>query len=133
MKRMLCILPGSCLLLCACALIGNDAPPERRLAGDWITSEQQAGTGTVTTRMHIADDHTFSGSMQVNDSLVWTFAGSWQLSGHDITWRYTDSSLILLEEDLAEIDTIVRLEDSELALQSGRHGDVRILARTDRH
>ena len=134
MQRMLSILPGICLLLCACALIGNQAPPlEQRLTGDWITSEQQAGTGTVTTRMHIGGDHTFSGSMQVNDSIVWTFAGTWQLSGHDITWHYTDSSLILLEEDRAELDTIVRLEDSELVLQSGRHDDVRTLARTDRH
>jgi hypothetical protein len=129
MKRIACSLAALCLLLCACTLVTGGAPLAQRLAGDWVTSEQQEGTGTVTTRMHIVDDHTFSGSLQVDGRTVWTFAGNWQLDDKNITWEYTDSSMILLQEDLAEVDTILRLDDATLELQSGRHGNVRTLTR----
>jgi len=126
-RLLLALLLGSLLAVSDPAVpVGTVA---ERLYGDWIAREEQAGTGTVTTHMHIARDSTFSGSMQVNGATVWTFAGRWRLKGSDITWEYTASSLVLLAEDRAETDSILLLEDNELMLGSGRHGDVRTLAR----
>ncbi len=117
------------VLLCsACATSPDRIAPET-LAGDWVASEQQPGQGQVDTYMQIRRDGTFDGSLQINAKTVWTFGGRWTLAGKDITWEYTRSSLVLLDEDRAEVDTILQLQGNELQLSSARHGTVRTLQR----
>lgn len=104
-------------------------PTVAAITGDWLTSETLPDQRRADTRVHIQPDGTFSGDMQVGAETVWTFAGRWQLLANIIHWEYTDSSLVLLVDDLSEDDTILQLGEQEMQLRSSRHDEVRTLRR----
>ena len=72
---------------------------------------------------------TFSGTMTINNDVVWTYGGKWTLAGNRLTWHYTRSSLTLHEAHKTETDEILSVSDDTLTYRSGSRGSVNTLQR----
>ena len=100
-----------------------------KLFGTWQVLESHPAQGDIETIFTIRDDMTFSGTMTINNDVVWTYGGKWTLAGNRLTWHYTRSSLTLHEAHKTETDEILSVSDDTLTYRSGSRGSVNTLQR----
>ena len=128
-----CVLVTLLLLvsLCTGGAIADPVPinPEM-IIGTWNATERHPEQGNIETVFTINADSTFSGTMTVNNTPVWLYAGSWTLEGNAITWVYLESNIILLQEDKQDTDIILSVTDESLSYRSLRRGKESTLQRT---
>jgi hypothetical protein len=111
----------------ACSATGVISPGA--ISGEWHATESHPQQGDIDTVFIINADGTFSGSLSVNSEPAWQYSGTWELEGNRITWEYLKSSIILLQEDKADIDEILSVTDDTLTYRSLRRGTVSTLQR----
>jgi hypothetical protein len=111
------------------ALAAGAAIDTVKLFGTWQALESHPEKGQVETLFTIRDDRTFSGSMTVNNGIIWTWDGNWTLAGNRLTWHYTRSSLTLHENHRSETDEILSVTEDTLTYRSGSRGSINTLQR----
>ena len=67
--------------------------------------------------------------MTINGAPAWQYSGTWELAGNRVTWVYLESSIILLQEDLADTDEILSITDEAMTYRSLRRGKESTLQR----
>lgn len=97
--------------------------------GEWQATENHPQRGDIDTVFVINADGTFSGSLSINGEPVWQYSGTWELEGNRITWEYLESSIILLQEDKADIDEVLSVTGDTLTYRSLRRDTVSTLQR----
>ena len=125
--RLFLLLMG--LWLLQPVLADSTAIDTGKLFGTWQAQESHTAQGDIETIFTIRDDRTFSGTMTINNDVVWTYGGNWTLAGNRLTWHYTRSSLTLLEAHKTETDEILSVSDDTLTYRSGSRGSVSTLQR----
>lgn len=105
-------------------------PDKQLIHGAWAGSLKATEDQKMTTLFVVRPDMTFSGTVNVNGKLFWTFAGKWTLKDNLMVWTYTESSLPLAEEDKIDTDEVVAVDAQKLVLRSQSSGDTHTFVRT---
>ena len=86
--------------------------------------------GTVTTELTLMPNMKFSGSSSVEGRSFWTFSGTWEVNGDELTWHYENSSRPLPEAAKKDVDRIVSADDVSLVLISKLNGKQHVYSRS---
>lgn len=99
------------------------------LVGRWSAADDHPTLGKVTTRVTIAQTLRFSGEAARGGEVFWRFAGTVQLAGRSLTWRYEDSTLPLNDAARTDTDDVLAADAERLVLRSRLSGKERVFAR----
>ncbi|MCU0939442.1 MAG: hypothetical protein MUC86_09930 [Burkholderiaceae bacterium] len=99
------------------------------LVGRWQAADDHPTLGRVTTRLTIAQTLRFSGEAARGGEVFWRFAGTLELAGRSLTWRYEDSSLPLNDAARTDIDDVLAADTERLVLRSRLSGKERVFTR----
>ena len=112
-------------LVLVCAVTGNQPCRAQTntispiaLVGKWSGSEKMPDGNTVVVQLMLTQSQKFTGSSAVNGRIFWTYSGTWEVSGNQLTWHYEISSPALPEAGKTDIDDIVALDAEKLVLLS---------------
>ena len=100
------------------------------LVGKWSVSASMPNGGTMTTELTLTPNMRFSGSSSVEGRAFWTFSGTWEVSGDEITWHYENSSRPLPESAKSDVDRIVSADGATLVLISKLSGKQHVYSRS---
>ena len=100
------------------------------LVGKWSLSAPMPNGGTVTTELTLMPNMKFSGSSSVEGRSFWTFSGTWEVNGDELTWHYENSSRPLPEAAKKDVDRIVSADDVSLVLISKLNGKQHVYSRS---
>lgn len=92
------------------------------LVGKWSGSEKMPDGNTVVVQLALTQSQKFTGASSVNGRIFWTYSGTWEVNGNQLTWRYETSSPVLPEAAKTDIDDIVALDAEKLVLSSRLSG-----------
>jgi hypothetical protein len=92
------------------------------LVGKWALSAPMANGGTLTTELMLMPNMKFSGLSSVDGRSFWTFSGTWEVKGDEVTWHYENSSRPLPESAKDDVDRIVSVDGATLVLISKLSG-----------
>ncbi len=116
-------------LVLACAITGSQpsyaqtaAISPMALVGKWSGSEKMPDGNTIVVQLALTQNQKFVGSSAVDGRVFWTYSGTWEVNGNQLTWHYETSSLTLAESAKADIDDIVALDAEKLVLLSRLNG-----------
>lgn len=99
------------------------------LVGKWSVSAPMPNGGTLTTELMLTPNMKFSGSSSVDGRSFWTFSGTWEVKGDEVTWHYENSSRPLPESAKDDVDRIVSVDGATLVLISKLSGKRHIYSR----
>jgi hypothetical protein len=99
------------------------------LVGKWSVSAPMPNGGTLTTELMLTPNMKFSGSSSVDGPSFWTFSGTWEVKGDEVTWHYENSSRPLPESAKDDVDRIVSVDGATLVLISKLSGKQHIYSR----
>ena len=99
------------------------------LVGKWSVSAPMPNGGTLTTELMLTPNMKFSGSSSVDGRSFWTFSGTWEVKGDEVTWHYENSSRPLPESAKDDVDRIVSVDGATLVLISKLSGKQHIYSR----
>jgi hypothetical protein len=120
------------LLLAGPRAHAQSAPPSFSplvLVGRWSAADDHPTLGTVTMRVTIAQTLRFSGEAARGGEVFWRFAGTVELQGRSLTWRYEDSSLPLNDAARTDTDDVLAADAERLVLRSRLSGKERVFTR----
>jgi hypothetical protein len=120
------------LLLAGSRAYAQSAPPSfspLALVGRWSAADDHPTLGTVTTRVTIAQTLRFSGEAARGAEVFWRFAGTVELQGRNLTWRYEDSTLPLNDAARTDADDVLAADAERLVLRSRLSGKERVFTR----
>jgi hypothetical protein len=83
----------------------------------------------MATELVLTQDLKFSGSATAQGKEFWTYSGTWDVKGTELTWRYENSSRPLPESAKTDIDTIVSVDAEKLVLASRLSGNQNVYLR----
>jgi hypothetical protein len=116
-------------LVLACAVTGSQSSHAQTaaispmaLVGKWSGSEKMPDGNTIVVQLALTQNQRFVGSSAVNGRTFWTYSGTWEVNGNQLTWHYETSSLVLADSAKADIDDIVALDAEKLVLLSRLNG-----------
>jgi hypothetical protein len=92
------------------------------LVGKWSGSEKMPDGNTVVVQLAFTQSQKFTGSSAVNGKIFWTYSGTWEVNGNQLTWHYEESSRALPESAKMDVDEIVALDAEKLVLLSRLNG-----------
>jgi hypothetical protein len=92
------------------------------LVGKWAVSAPMPNGGTLTTELMLTPNMKFSGSSSVDGRSFWSFSGTWEVKGDEVTWHYENSSRPLPESAKDDVDRIVSVDGATLVLISKLSG-----------
>jgi len=94
-----------------------------QLVGKWRAERLQPEGETVVVELEITSDHIFSGIVFANRVPVWTYAGTCELKGNELTWTYLESTQPLEhEQDTDVIESIDSKQFTYTSMLSGETG-----------
>ena len=85
---------------------------------------------TMTTELQLLPNMKFIGSSSVEGRSFWTFSGTWEVHGDELTWHYENSSRPLPESAKNDVDRIVSADDASLVLISKLNGKQHVYSRS---
>ena len=97
--------------------------PASLLVGNWTNSIRHPSSGA----MHVATVAMqpvmkFAGNVVVDGKGIWENAGSWEIAGHRLTWRYEKSTIAQIPPGSVDTDDIVSVDASTMVLRSHLSG-----------
>ncbi|MDZ7654129.1 MAG: hypothetical protein U5L03_17035 [Burkholderiaceae bacterium] len=117
------------LLLAGARLRAQPSLSPLALVGRWSAADDHPALGPVTTRVTIAQTLRFSGEAARGGEVFWRFAGTVELEGRGLTWRYADSTLPLNDAARSDTDDVLTADAERLVLRSRLSGKERVFTR----
>lgn len=96
--------------------------PAPSLVGLWSASEQIPNGPMMSTSVTLTADMQFKGEATIQGKVFWTYSGTWQVAGRQLTWHYEISSKPLPESAKTDIDDIKSVDATRLVLISRTRG-----------
>jgi hypothetical protein len=93
-----------------------------KLVGEWESETQNVSGDTIEVQLEITADHIFSGIVFENRVPVWTYAGTCELNGNELTWTYEHSTKPL-EPNTQDIDVIQTIDAQKFTYTSKLTGE----------
>ncbi len=94
------------------------AAQSKALVGTWDREENVPNTGLVDAQMTFEEGGNFHGQVQVQEHIIWTFAGKWQVQDGAIVYDYTESSRADIPVGTKDKDRIISITPDKLTIQS---------------
>jgi hypothetical protein len=95
------------------------------LVGKWFGTATRPSGPTLATTFEVKNDATFQGSVDANGAPFWTFSGTWECKGRQLTWTYRESSRPLPDAAKVDTDEIMSVDTERLVLRSTLSGQNR--------
>lgn len=115
-------------LMIGTALAGGGIS-QKILLGKWSGSGTNSRGDVLTTSFELKADATFEGTAEMNHKPFWSYSGTWSLTGNQLVWTYTKSSVPLPESIRVDTDEIVLVDKNHLTLLSKLSGERRDISR----
>jgi hypothetical protein len=112
----------------------DEAPPKKNediLVGKWSGTAQTPDGKTMTTRVDLNTDLSFTGESTVEGKRVQAFAGVWSLNDKELSWDYLESRPAMPEASKSDVDTLESYDGKEMVLVSKRTGQKRTFRREE--
>jgi hypothetical protein len=93
-----------------------------KLVGKWTSERLQPSGDTIAVQLEITSDHIFSGIVFENRIPVWTYAGTCELNGNELTWTYLQSTRPL-EPNTQDTDVIQTIDARKFTYTSKLSGE----------
>lgn len=95
------------------------------LVGKWQAEKPYPSGAIVTVELEITSDNTFRGIAFVNGvpNSIWTYNGTLQLKGNELTWSYLKSSRPM-PLNYQDVDLILSIEDQKYTYKSKLSGEI---------
>lgn len=120
----------ACLLfLLIGAALAGDGISQEKLIGKWSGSGTNSRGDVATTSFELKADATFEGAAEINHKPFMSYSGTWSLTGSQLVWTYTKSSIPLPESARVDTDEIVSVDKNHLTLLSKLSGKRRDFTR----
>lgn len=100
------------------AAAATPAAQSKALIGTWDREQNVPNTGLVDAQMTFEESGDFHGRVQVQEHVIWTFAGKWQLQDGAILYDYTESSRADIPVGTKDKDRIISITPDKLTIQS---------------
>ncbi len=83
-----------------------------------IVGKWKATNGEATAKVNMLENGRFSGTLYLNDILIWAYGGSWSVKDNYLTWVYEDSTPSLEEMGTVspDVNRIVTVNENSLVL-----------------
>jgi hypothetical protein len=93
------------------------------LVGKWRAEKPHPSGAIVAVELEITSDNTFRGIAFVNGVPNWTYNGTLQLRGNELTWSYLKSSRPM-PPNYQDVDLILSIEDQKYTYRSKLSGEI---------
>jgi hypothetical protein len=92
------------------------------LVGKWKAERPHPSGATVVVQLEITADHNFSGVAFANSNPIWTYDGTCELKGNELTWTYLHSSSPM-PPNMQDTDEILSVDEQHWTYKSTLSGE----------
>ena len=78
--------------------------------GEWVIESTQLNGDEIKVRTTIASNFKFRGIKYINGKHNWSYAGTWSMSGQELTYVYRQSSIPSLV-GLVDVDVVLQVDE----------------------
>ncbi len=101
------------------------------MVGKWSATESKSNGAGAAMNISMTQSMKFSGSAKMDGKEFWTFSGTWEVQGNEITWHYDKSSRALADAAKTDTDEIISVDAEKMVLRSKVTGQRRTLLRAN--
>lgn len=87
------------------------------LVGKWKAEKQHPSGAMIVVQLEITADHNFSGVASANGNPIWTYDGTCELKGNELTWTYLHSSSPMPPK-MQDTDEILSVDEQHFTYKS---------------
>ena len=95
------------------------------LVGRWKSSAVHSSGASVIVNVTLGRNMKFHGTATVNDKPAMEYAGTWEVSGTTLVWRYENDTADMAAIGKVDTDEIVSVDSDKLVLRSSLSGKLR--------
>jgi len=101
------------------------------MVGKWSATDTMSSGAGLAMDLAMTQSMKFSGSAKMHGKEFWTFSGTWEIQGNEITWHYDKSSRALADAAKNDTDEIISVDTEKMVLQSKLTGQRRTYLRSN--